>query len=164
MITLSSVQAIRACGLVWMLGGFSLLRKGLILSSELANQGASTNAVSGLYRALLSWLHTSERASIFLIVLGISLGLLKAKAVMSKAASKNAQRLVGLQQVSLIQIFDPKLWIIIAAMMGLALVMTKIGVPTDWRSVVDIAVGTALIQGASHYFRLARVPAAVSKS
>ncbi len=47
-----------------------------------------------------------------------------------------------------------KTYVIILCMMSLGKIMTFLEVRPDIRGLVDIAVGTALLQGAVQYFRL----------
>jgi hypothetical protein len=154
MISLNSSQAIRTCGLLWLLAGFSLLRKGLILTSDLIlNSHLSSN---NLFPFLTKLTGTAERAGVALVIISVGIGLIKANKVLNRAAIKNVDRLKNLQRVSPVSLFDQKLWIVILAMVGVAAGLNFLKTPSDWRAFIDIAVGVALLQGASTYFRLAR--------
>lgn len=151
-------HAIQLCGVLWLLIGFTLFRKGLVLGSTLS---APSEAISStwLFSSLVGVTSSSETAALVLMITGFTIGFFKARTVMAKTAARQVERLSALSYVPLNQLFDTRMLVIIAIMMTIGFSMTALNVPSDWRMLIDVAVGTALIQGASYYFRSSRVVA-----
>lgn len=149
---MKSNLAIRACGWIWLFGGVMLLRKGLFFASELS---ASQEPVltSSWFGLLCTWLGTSQRASMFILLLGVLIGFMKARMVLAKSATRNIERLQNMQDVAFYNIFDTKMLVIIAFMMGLGFTMNHLPIAFEWRALIDVAVGSALVVGAGNYFR-----------
>lgn len=92
-----------------------------------------------------------QLVSLPLLGLGFTIGFFKGKFVLSKTAKKMIARIEGLATpISAKDVYPLSYWILIAAMMGLGMVMRF--VPNEVRGVVDVAVGYALLYACSHYF------------
>ena len=113
-------------GVLWLIGGVFLLHKGV---SYIGN----------------SWL----------LFAGVFLGFLKGRFIFTKTVERITKRIYALQRpIRFLQVYPPMYWGIIGVM-----VLFGVGlrfVPETVRGVVDVAVGSALIQGAILYFRASR--------
>ena len=152
MLKIPSTRALQLCGLIWLVVGFSLLRKGILFASDLASASAPVQA-TWLYYQLIALLGSSEKASLAITAVGFFIGVLKSRTVLFMTAKRNAARLLALDEVSLTELLDKRFLLLIGLMMGLGMSLNYFSMPIDWRSLIDIAVGSALIQGASYYFR-----------
>jgi hypothetical protein len=116
-----------ASGALWLLGGVFLLYKGVSLIGN-------------------SW---------FLIA-AVLLGFVKGRVVFAKTVQKMAMRIAHLPQpIRLFHVYPWPYWCLIGVMMGMGVVLRFF--PDTVRGIVDVAVGSALVQGAMLYFRVAAV-------
>jgi len=113
-------------GLLWLVGGVFLLHKGVSLVGS-------------------SWL----------LFLGVALGFIKGRMVFAKTVQRIVKRIRSLSlPIRISQVYPPVYLAVIGVM-----VLFGVGlrfVPEQVRGVIDVAVGSALIQGAILYFRAAR--------
>jgi hypothetical protein len=95
-----------------------------------------------------------EGAAILLIAASLMIGSLKAKKVFSKVVKKVVTRITSFPSPTKItNIYDYKYLILIGFMMSLGMALRYFGVPKDIRGVIDVIVGSALINGAIGYFK-----------
>lgn len=114
-------------GLIWALAGASLFYKGTQLTS--------------------GWL----------VAFGLLIGLLKGQFVLAKTARRVVARIHGLSlPIAFSQVYTPAYWMLIAGMMSLGVLFRVLSIPADIRGVIDVGVGSALMHGATFYFRAAR--------
>jgi hypothetical protein len=143
-------------GAVWMIIGVFLLNLGL----QLMMQGAKGEAFSlEGYSPLFVWLSTLfsgfENAIIVLIILSIVVGFFKGRFVLRKVAARTHQRLQAFENpTSIANVYTKANYAVIIGMMMLGMAMRYFNIPNDIRGPIDIAVGTALMQGAIAYFHL----------
>ncbi len=141
-----------ACGIFWAIGGFLLLRKGLFfLSVSTENIQEPGPLVSWMF----SFTHSLVQSHMLLMIIALFLGMLKGRKVMAKAALRVIQRwsMIHGEKISFSKVLDQKMWILIGCMVLLGIGLNYIGFPHDIRGVIDIAVGSALLQGALVYFK-----------
>ena len=146
----------RVSGLIWAIIGFLLLKLGINFVMQ-GWQGTyfSASVYSSFFLVFSSWFGSYENASIAVIILGIVIGTFKGRLIMQKAAIATQARVSKLENpTSLKNIYTIKNLVIIGFMMTLGKIMNFLEVRPDIRGLVDIAVGTALLQGAVQYFRL----------
>lgn len=144
-------------GLLWLLVGFYLMPLGIQFLIESAQDGGDR-----FY--LLNFLHgmgvSLESSALVLIALGLAIGYGKSRAVLSKTVQKGVQHIRSLPvKASLTAVYTPKYLVLLAFMMGLGFSMKYFAVPLDIRGLVDVAVASALINGAMMYFRSIAEPA-----
>jgi hypothetical protein len=131
-------------GAVWMAVGCFLLPLGLKLL-VVSPQGPLLNSLGG-----------GEQVALLLVALGLCIGYMKGRYVLGKTAAKGIEHIKSLPNPSSIaKIYGPKYLILLGGMVALGISIKYFGVPNDIRGLVDVAVGTALIQGAAVYFRFA---------
>lgn len=120
-------------GFVWTGVGIMLLQKGLTILGTLPDSKAATG-----------WMAA-----------GLFLGFIKGRFVLSKTVKRVTDRISSLPlPISFSKVYPMSYWLVLAAMMGLGFAMKF--VPAQWRGCIDVAVGSALINGAMLYFRAAR--------
>ncbi|MBS0654205.1 MAG: hypothetical protein JSR46_00365 [Verrucomicrobia bacterium] len=156
MIRLSHAKLYAISGAVWLVIGVFLLNLGL----QLVVQGIQGEALAlQNYSSFFTWLASLSRgyenAAIALIAISIMVGFLKGRLVLGKVAMRTQNRLQALENpTSLTNLYTKANFLIIAMMMGFGMLMRYFNVPNDIRGPIDIAVGTALIQGSVAYFTL----------
>ena len=139
-------------GLFWFGAGVSLLYKGLKFVSEgILTQDSLSHRMQGLFGS-------SQQAATALVAIGLLIGLLKGRFVLSKTVNRVVNRIRSLPlPIRFSQVYARSYWILIASMVGLGVSLRFLPIPVDARGLVDVAIGSALINGAMLYFRVARV-------
>ncbi len=138
-------------GFVWFAIGANLLYKGLRLIS------AATLDSDSMCSQMSRFFGTSQQAASFLIAVGLLVGFLKGRFVLGKTVRRVVARIHSLPlPIRFKQAYSPSYWILIGAMMALGMSFRFLPIPIDARGVVDVAIGSALINGALLYFRAAR--------
>lgn len=140
-------------GLLWLAVGLYLLPLGMHF---LIDSGQTAEGNFTLINSFASLGVTSESASLLLIALGLAIGTLKSRLIFSKTVERGVSHIRSLpEKASLTQIYTPKYLLLLALMILLGLSMKWLSVPLDIRGLIDVAVATALINGAMMYFRKA---------
>lgn len=148
MVKISHAALIAISGLVWFLVGIYLLPLGIHFLIENAH---TDGPLMGLFASF-----DLEQVALVLVGAGLVIGYLKGKHVFAKAVEKNVTRIRALPNPSsLLSIYTPRYLILLGAMMLLGLSMKWLSVPLDVRGLIDVAVGSALINGGVLYFRRA---------
>ncbi len=120
-------------GLIWAMVGFLLLYKGLGILGTLPDQNVATWLVAG----------------------GLLVGFIKGRFVLSRTVNRISTRIAGLSEpVHFLEVYPKSYWILLSSMMGLGMLMRML--PANVHGFVDVAVGSALLNGAALYFRAAR--------
>jgi hypothetical protein len=137
-------------GFVWFAIGTMLLYKGLQFITDAAFQ---TNSLSFQMRHTFG---SSQEAATALIALGLIVGFFKGRYVLSKTVQRVVLRLAALPlPIRLKDAYTRSYWLLILGMMGLGMVFRFLPIPLDARGTIDVAIGSALINGAILYFRSA---------
>lgn len=120
-------------GLIWAFVGALLLYKGLRILSGLSNSDTATLWVAA----------------------GLLVGFVKGRFVLAKTAKRLTDRIASLQEpIQFSQVYPKSYWLLLASMMGMGALLRL--APADWHGFVDVAVGSALMNGAMLYFKAAR--------
>ena len=139
-------------GLVWMFVGLYLLPLGLVL---LMNPFHTDN-YQPLLELLAPYLGGIEQSAIALTAIGLYVGFLKGRHVLGKAARKGVERIRSMPNpADLKNIYSPRYYILLGGMILLGMSIKFFGMPSDIRGLVDVAIGSALINGSLVYFRFA---------
>lgn len=118
-------------GLFWLVGGFFLMRKGLFLT-----------------------VHAGEQVSLIFVAAALIVGYLKGKFVLAKTARRMLQHILTLPTpLPWRRIYPFSYFLLIAAMFGMAALLNILPIPPQFRGFIDIAIGSALINGSMIYFR-----------
>jgi hypothetical protein len=154
MLKFSHATLTFASGLVWLIVGFFLLPLGLgLLTGQI--QPVPNVTVQPLVKTLSPYLGGAEEAGLLLIAISIYVGFLKGKYVLGKSARRGVDRLRGFPNpTSIGNIYSAKYYILLGSMVVLGFSIKFLGLPTDIRGIVDVIIGSALINGAIIYFRL----------
>ncbi len=123
-------------GFIWFFVGVSLLYKGLVFITE-ASLG--------------------EKEAAILIATGLLIGFIKGRFVLAKTARRVVTRIAQLSlPIRFKDAYAPSYWAILALMMLLGMSFRYLPISAEVRGVIDVAIGSALINGALFYFRAAR--------
>lgn len=143
--------AITLSGFLWLAIGTFLLYKGLCFISD----GVPlTNSLSFRFQTLFG---SSSQAATGLIATGLLLGFAKGRLIFPKTVRRVVARIQTLSTpIRLKQLYPLSYWILIASMVGLGVLMRFLPIPIDARGLIDVAIGSALMNGAMLYFRAAR--------
>lgn len=155
MLKVSHSMLVMISGLVWLAVGSFLLPLGLKL--------LVTSAALGQIDAypLLSWMSShvggAQNAALILITLGLIIGQLKGRKVLSKSIHRSVKRIKTFPNpTSITNLYGYGYLILFASMIALGISIRYFGVPNDIRGLIDVAVGAALVQGSILYFREAQ--------
>ncbi len=122
--------AIFLSGAVWAVVGVWLLYKGLRLLSLSVDREAGSWWMAG----------------------GLLVGFIKGRFVLAKTVKRIAGRIDSLSEpIQLKTLYPKSYWLLLGSMSLLGFVLQFF--PIDWRAFIDVAVGSALINGAMLYFR-----------
>lgn len=120
-------------GFVWFVAGVFLLYKGIhfIASAQLAEETAT-----------------------WLMMAALVVGFLKGRFVLSKTVKRVVDRIQSLPlPIRLWNAYAPSYWILIGSMVLLGMSFRFLPIPLQYRGMVDVAIGSALVNGAMLYFR-----------
>jgi hypothetical protein len=151
---LSKATWIAISGLVWFLVGMGLLTLGLnfiVFKAQI-----DFTETSSLIAKLSSLAGGREQAALSLITIGLIIGFIKGRYVLGKTVRRVVSRIVSLPQpIKFSQVYSKGYIMLIVGMVLLGLSMKWLGLPLEIRGMIDVAIGSALINGAMAYFRLA---------
>lgn len=137
-------------GAIWLAVGSLLLYKGLHFIAD------GTVIPGSLCGRLQGTFGSPQNAGAALIAIGLFIGFLKGRLVLSKTVKRVSLRIMALPlPIRFSQVYAPAYWILIAGMVGLGVAMRFLPL-IDLRGLIDVAIGSALINGAMLYFRAAR--------
>lgn len=147
--------AIVASGILWLIIGIFLLTKGLNLV-VLATHAEQFGVRSTLIPYVTTFVSGREQAALLLITVALIVGLLKGRLVLIKSVKRVVARIHSLPQpLKINQVYSWGYLAIIAGMMGLGMLIRVLKLPADIHGLVDVAIGSALINGSMIYFRFA---------
>lgn len=115
-----------------------------------------SHAPDTLGQLLSSFLGSLPIAQWLIFIAALLLGLMKGRIVLTKAVIKGTQRILQMPNpIKLSQIYEGRYYFLIAAMIGLGIVLKRLPIMPDIRGIIDVAVGAALLMGSFLYFRIA---------
>lgn len=136
--------------LSWLAIGIMLLTKGfklLLLPLEVGQSYLLIDRVSFLSG-------NKEQSGLVLACLGLMLGFIKGRMVLSKSAYRIMKRLESLgNPCSITSVYPLSYVIVILSMVALGISLRWMPVPPDLKGLIDIAIGSALTNGSAYYFR-----------
>jgi hypothetical protein len=140
-------------GFVWLAVGCFLLPLGLnfIVASLLKENAMQPHPVLNFIAPYVGGL---DQAAIAWIVFALLIGFIKGRRVFSKSVQRSVKRILALPNPSsLSKIYAPSYYILLGSMVLLGVLVRF--TTQDIRGGVDIAIGSALVNGAMLYFRQA---------
>jgi hypothetical protein len=147
----SSVFWIACSGILWFAVGVFLLLFGVKLVVFCSIEGA---AHSALFAKLCAMLKSREQTALILVTTGLLLGFMKGRFVLAKTVNRVVGRIRSLSEpIRFLDVYSFGYIALIGSMILLGMAMRWLSVPSDIRGMIDIAVGSALMNGAMFYFR-----------
>lgn len=138
-------------GCLWMVIGIFLLYKGLGFISY------AVFTPDSLCHKFADVFGSPNQTGTVILAIGLFIGFLKGRFVFSKTVARVVRRIASLPlPIRFSQVYGPSYWILIGFMTGLGFLMKFLPIPLDVRGLVDVAVGSALVNGSMLYFRSAR--------
>lgn len=153
MFKVSHATLIFLSGFVWLAVGCFLLPLGLnfIVDTLLKENSGQSHPILNF---LAHYAGGLEPAALIWIAITLLIGFLKGRRVFAKSVNRSVNRILTLPNPSpLSKIYTPSYYILLGSMVLLGILVRF--APLDIRGGVDVAVGSALIIGASLYFRQA---------
>jgi hypothetical protein len=156
MFKVSHKTLIVISGSMWIGIGVFLLQLGLGFLMD-AVQSLLLQADEGYpLMSQLSVLGEVKIAALVLVLLSLITGFFKGRMVLKKTVMRNLLRIKNFPDpTSLLNMYSKGNLFLIVGMMGLGVLMRLSGISSDVRAFIDIAVGSALIQGGVYYLRSA---------
>jgi hypothetical protein len=135
------------CGATTFTAGLFLMRFGLTLLLSILQGNHEITSYP-----LLNFAHkitpTMEIAALILVILGLGVGILKGRTVITKSCKRNIARILSLPSPALFTRFYPlAFYPLILLMASMGYILRNSGAPSDIIGVVYLAIGSALIQG-----------------
>jgi hypothetical protein len=153
MFKVSHATLIFLSGFVWLAVGCFLLPLGLnfIVETLLKENSAQPHPILSF---LASYVGGLEPAALIWIAITLLIGFLKGRSVFAKSVNRSVNRILTLPNPApLSKIYTLSYYILLGSMVLLGVLVRF--APLDIRGGVDVAVGSALINGAVLYFRQA---------
>lgn len=139
-------------GFLWFFVGCSLLYKGLHLVTQAAFQeGSLCDRMKGFFGS-------PQQSATALMGLGLLVGFIKGRFILAKTVRRVVGRIASLPlPIRIHEAYSPSYWLLIGLMIVLGMSLRFLPIPIDVRGTIDVAIGSALINGALLYFRAVRV-------
>ncbi len=133
--------------------GLMLLYKGIHLLAKAA-QYAAVGDSSFLIQFIEPLAGSLEQAALVLIVIGLFLGFIKGRSVLAKAAGRNVARIRALPDpLPIKELYALKDLLVLLLMVVIGLSLRWMDLPHDLHGLIDVAIGSGLINGAICYYR-----------
>ncbi len=145
-------------GLIWLGIGLFLLTLGSSFILKSCNSAYGSPHFSlALY--LSRTMKDPGQSAVILLSSALFLGYLKGRFVLSKAVNKQVLRLLALPRpIPLKSLYTLRYYILIGGMVGLGTLLRYLPISIEFRGIIDVAIGMALISGALQYIRQAFMP------
>lgn len=153
MFKVSHATLILLSGIVWLAVGCFLLPLGLnfVVDALLLENASQPHPVLNFLAPYAGGL---DQAALVWIALMLLIGFLKGRSVFAKSVQRSVKRIYTLPNpANLSQIYTPAYYLLLGSMVLLGVLVRF--TTQDIRGGVDIAIGSALINGAMLYFRAA---------
>jgi hypothetical protein len=145
-------------GITWLAIGAFLLPLGLgfIVESAQMKQIAAVQNPLPLLHFLANFVGDLEQAAMVIVALALITGFFKGRFVLKKSVNRVVARIRSFPEPTpIVQMYSLPYLLLISFMVSLGMSMKYLGIPLDIRGMIDVAVGSALINGSMLYFRLA---------
>jgi hypothetical protein len=141
-------------GVVWFIVGIGLLTLGLNFICFKAQM--EPHETTSLIAKITPLSGGREQAALALIIAGLILGFIKGRFILVKTVRRVVERILSLDvPVKFSAVYSKGYLGLIGGMILLGMSMKWIGLPAEVRGLIDIAIGSALMNGATAYFRIA---------
>ena len=150
------VLGIVISGCVWLFVGALLTVRGLFFIVGAMLIGSYEK--SPLLKFFQKFFQDPEKSLLFLVFFAVMLGFLKGRFVLARSVRRAVKRLMLLPgPLKLQELFPGSYLLVMGAMMGLGILFKYLPLAKDIRGFIDIAVGSALVNGAFIYFKHAQL-------
>ncbi len=131
-------------GMVLLYKGLQFIHEGILQPHSLSAKWSST--FGGKEKAATIW-----------IAIGLLIGFFKGRFVLIKTVQRMVARIASLPlPIRYKDVYPLSYYFLIGGMMGLGLLFRFLPIPIDLRGMIDLAIGSALVNGSMLYFRAAR--------
>ena len=139
-------------GSIWFVIGAGLMFKGL----RLIVYGNGTFAGSGDF-------FSHQMRAVLLISIGLLIGFIKGRFILIKTIKRLVTRILSLSSpIKLRKVYSPAYFILIGGMMALGMLMNVLPISLEIRGLIDVAIGSALINGAMIFLRFSIAARAIA--
>lgn len=160
---LSHKKLIVLSGLVWLAIGIYLLQMGLGFLVGGLQASATGEGHLPMVKFLSQYVGGMEIAVLIVVMAALYIGYFKGRYVLGKSAKRGVERIQSFENPAPIKnIYSAKYYIIIGSMVALGISIKYMGLSNDVRGMVDVIIGSALVNGAMIYFRMAQLSKASS--
>ncbi|PJD98256.1 MAG: hypothetical protein CK425_00830 [Parachlamydia sp.] len=154
MFKVSHKTLVAISGSVWIGVGLFLLQLGIGLLLEAMRIQLIVQTDKFPILNFLAGMGGVKVAALMLVILSLIVGFFKGRFVLRKTVVRSVARIRSFPDPTMIyHLYSKGNIVLILAMMGLGMLMRFLGVASDVRAFIDIAVGMALIQGGVLYLR-----------
>jgi hypothetical protein len=137
-------------GLLWLAIGLWLLAKGLYLIAQGSFLSEPENSFA------IKIFGNAQRGATYLIALSLLIGFIKGRFVLSKTVRRVCLRIASLSlPIHPKEVYGISYILLISGMMLLGIALRFTPIPLDLKGAIDVAIGSALINGSMLYFRAA---------
>lgn len=151
---LSKTTWIAISGVIWFIVGIGLLTLGLNFIVYKAQ--IESHETTSLIAKIAPLAGGREKAALILIVIGLIIGFIKGRFALAKTVRRVVDRILKLDPpIKFSQVYSKGYLLLIAVMILLGLSMKWLGLPMEIRGTIDVAIGSALMNGGVAYFRMA---------
>ncbi|MBA3239336.1 MAG: hypothetical protein H0T62_13475 [Parachlamydiaceae bacterium] len=152
MLKLSHSNMTFFSGTIWFAIGFFLLQLGLRLIFDSTGTPEGSTPLLNSFNSVLA----AQEAAIVITGVALYLGFLKAKHILSKSANRSVAHIQTLPNPGEVRfMYSRNYYFLLGGMVLLGMSFKYLGLPNDVRGFIDILIGSALINGAIHYYRIA---------
>ena len=151
---LSKTTWIAISGMIWFIVGMGLLTLGLNFIVYKAQ--IEIHETTSLIAKMTPLAGGREQAALALIAVGLIIGFMKGRFILVKTVRRVVERILKLPSpIKVSQIYSKGYLMLIGSMILLGLSMKWLGFSMEIRGAIDVAIGSALMNGAVAYFRIA---------
>jgi hypothetical protein len=153
-MSLSKTTWISISGVIWFVIGVGLLTLGLNFIVYKAQ--IDTQETTSLIAKLAPIAGGRDQAALVLVLIGLMVGFFKGRFVLGKTVKRVCEHIVKLPTpIKITQVYSKMYILLICSMILLGMSMKWLGLPMEIRGAIDVAIGSALMNGAVAYFRVA---------
>lgn len=153
-MSLSKTTWIAISGVIWFVIGVGLLTLGLnfiVYKAQL-----EPTETTSLIAKLAPIAGGRDHAALVLVIIGLMVGFIKGRLVLGKTVKRVCEHILKLPTpIKITQVYSKKYILLICSMILLGMSMKWLGLPMEIRGTIDVAIGSALMNGAVAYFRVA---------
>lgn len=151
---LSKTTWIAISGVIWFIIGMGLLTLGLNFIVYKAQ--VEIHETTSLVAKIAPLAGGREQAALTLIAVGLLAGFMKGRFVLVKTVRRVVERILKLPvPIKFSQIYSKGYLLLMGGMVLLGMGIKWVGFPMEIRGIIDVAIGSALMNGAVAYFRIA---------